>query len=162
MSSIHLLTRRINSFNFNSIRTHSGYLPFEGRIPNNTSEAAVNRIEIKKINFKPVKRVLFTCDPCHPRANHIRRLMTTISAEKIVKTGPKTIFKYDFVTDRSEPSLALTFHDNDNTVIFKMAEMTEHEVIAEMNKIVLPLVKDEKEASKDLSGKKSGAKGKKK
>ena len=73
--------------------------------------------------------------------------MTTISEEKVVKTGPKTAIKYDFVTDRSAPLVTLTFHDNDASVIFKMAEMTEHEVICEMNKIVLPLVKAESESA---------------
>ena len=145
MSSTSFLVRRVSSLNFTPVRTHFGYLPYEGRFPNDKTEKAINRIEIKKINLKPVKRMLFTCDPCHPKSNSIRRLMTTISTEKIVKTGPKTVFKYNFVTDRSLPSLTLTFHDNEKTVVFKTAELTEHEVIAEMNKIVLPLIKDEKD-----------------
>ena len=159
------LSRRLNVFHSFSKRTHVGYLPFEGRIPSNTTEKALNLQQTKLINLKPVKRMIFKCDPVHPKSASIRRLMTTISEEKVVKTGPKTAIKYDFVTDRSTPSLTLTFHDNDTTVIFKMAEMTEHEVIYEVNQIVLPLIKAEKEtASKKEIGKKpaGGGGGKKK
>jgi len=154
------LSRRISVLHTFSKRTHVGYLPFEGRFPSNTTEKAINLQQIKAINLKPVKRMVFKCDPVHPKSASIRRLMTTISEEKIVKTGPKTTIKYDFVSDRSSPSMTLTLHDNDTTVIFKMAEMTEHEVIYEMNKIVLPLIKAEKEsASKKEIGKKPGASG---
>lgn len=87
--------------------------------------------------------------------------MTIISKEKVTKTGPKTIFKYDVVSDRSEPSLTLTFHDVDTKVVFKTAYLTPTETIYEMNKIVLPLVKEDVVTAAPEAGKGS-KKGKKK
>ena len=86
--------------------------------------------------------------------------MTILSREEIVKTGPKTAFKFEFLSDRRDPSMTLTFHDNDTSAIFEMANLTENEAIYGMNKIVLPLVKEEVVVEmKDKSG--AGAKGKK-
>lgn len=122
-------------------RTHYGYLPFEGRVPNDQTPRAIQRNQLKALNFKPVKRITFQVDPCHRGSASIRQLMTLISNPKVTKTGPKTIFKYDFVTDRSEPKVTLTFHDTDQSLVFKTAHLTEHEIISELNKFVLPLVK---------------------
>ena len=69
--------------------------------------------------------------------------MTIISNEKVTKTGPKTTFKYEFVSDRSEPTMTLSFLEDERKAIFEMAFLTEHEAVYEMNKIVLPLVKDD-------------------
>ena len=93
-------------------RNHYGYLPHEGRFPNNKTENYVNKEQIKAINLKPVKRIQFQVDPLHPRSGSIRQLMTLITNEKVSRTGPKTAITHKFVSDRSEPTVTLTFHDD--------------------------------------------------
>ena len=93
-------------------RSHYGYLPYEGRFPNNKTENYVNKEQIKAINLKPVKRIQFLVDPLHPRSGSIRQLMTLITNEKVSRTGPKTAITHKFVSDRSEPTVTLTFHDD--------------------------------------------------
>ncbi len=141
------------------IRTHVGYLPFEGRIPNNKTPAALFKSQLKAINLKPVKRIAFKVDPIHARSASIRQLMTLMSHEKVKRTGLKTVFKYDFVSDRSEPTVSITFHDNDHELLFKTAYLSEFDIIYEMNKVVLPLVKEE---VVNVSKKAGGSAGKKK
>ena len=93
-------------------RSHYGYLPHEGRFPNNKTENYVNKEQIKAINLKPVKRIQFQVDPLHPRSGSIRQLMTLITDEKVSRTGPKTAITHKFVSDRSEPTVTLTFHED--------------------------------------------------
>ena len=93
-------------------RSHYGYLPYEGRRPNNKTEKFQNTAQIKAIDLKPVKRIQFQVDPLHRRSSSIRQLMTIISDEKVSRTGPKTAINYKFVSDRSEPKVTLTFHDD--------------------------------------------------
>ena len=84
--------------------------------------------------------------------------MSIISNDKIVRTGPKTVFKYDFISDRSEPEINLTFLDDDLKVQFKTSYLSVYEIIYEMNKIVLPLVKED--TAQTLSSGKPAGKGK--
>lgn len=101
--------------------------------------------QLKLANLKPVKRIHYRLDPMHSKVNSVRRVMHYLSTEKARSTGPKTAFKYDFVSDRSEPTITLTFHDDDQLkVTFKTANLTDYEIVYEMNKIVLPRVKEEK------------------
>merc|ERR1712223_2232636 len=138
------LTRRLNSVFVVPSRSHFGYLPFEGRVPNDKTERAQNRAQIKAINLKPVKRIQFQVDPLHRRSASIRQLMTIISDEKVSRTGPKTAINYKFVSDRSEPKVTLNSHDDaELKSVINMAYLTEHEAIYHMNKIVLPLVKED-------------------
>jgi len=68
--------------------------------------------------------------------------MTLITDEKVSRTGPKTAITHKFVSDRSEPTVTLTFHeDAELKAVFNMSYLSEHEAIYHMNKIVLPLVK---------------------
>jgi len=160
------LTRRLNSvLSVVPSRNHFGYLPFEGRVPNNRTEEFQQKAQIKAINLKPVKRMQFQVDPLHRRSSSIRQLMTIISDEKITRTGPKTAINYKFVSDRSEPKVTLTFHDDaELKAVINMAYLTEHEAIYHMNKLVLPLVKDEtvsvesKGAKKATAGSRKGKK----
>jgi len=139
------LTRRLNSvLSVVPSRSHFGYLPFEGRVPNDKSEKYIQKAQIKAINLKPVKRIQFQVDPLHRRSASIRQLMTIISDEKVSRTGPKTAINYKFVSDRSEPKVTLNFHDDaELKAVINMAYLTEHEAIYHMNKIVLPLVKED-------------------
>jgi len=161
------LTRRLNSvLSIVPSRSHYGYLPYEGRVPNDKNPAYIHRGQIKAINLKPVKRIQFHVDPLHRRSGSIRQLMTILSNEKVSRTGPKTALNYKFVSDRSEPTVTLTFHDDPELkAVFNMSYLTEHEMIYQMNKIVLPLVKEEvvvveqsKGAAKSGGGKKGGKK----
>ena len=56
--------------------------------------------------------IQFQVDPLHRRSSSIRQLMTIISDEKASRTGPKTAINYKYVSDRSEPKVTLTFHDD--------------------------------------------------
>lgn len=165
------LTRRLNSvLSIVPSRSHYGYLPHEGRFPNNKTENYVNKAQIKAINLKPVKRIQFQVDPLHPRSGSIRQLMTLITDEKVSRTGPKTAITHKFVSDRSDPTVTLTFHeDAELKAVFNMSYLTEHEAVYQMNKIVLPLVKAEVvsvekskgSAKKPAAGGKVAGKGKK-
>ena len=82
-----------------------------------------------------------------------------MSHERVTRTGPKTAFKFDFVSDRSEPEIKLTFlDDNDLNVLIKTANLSMFDIIFEMNKIVLPLVKEET-VSTSVAGKPKKASG---
>jgi len=157
------LTRRLNSvLSIVPSRNHFGYLPFEGRVPNDRTEQFQQKAQIKAINLKPVKRMQFQVDPLHRRSSSIRQLMTIISDEKITRTGPKTAINYKFVSDRSEPKVTLTFHDDaELKAVINMAYLTEHEAIYHMNKLVLPLVKEESANVEQSKGAKKAAGGKK-
>jgi hypothetical protein len=73
--------------------------------------------------------------------------MQQLTNKYVKRTSAKTAFKYDFLSDRSEPSITFTFHDDERTVVFQTANLTNHEIIYEMNKITLPLVKEDKVAT---------------
>jgi len=158
------LTRRLNSVLFVvPSRSHYGYLPYEGRFPDDKTEKFQQKAQIKAINLKPVKRIQFQVDPLHRRSSSIRQLMTVISDEKVKGTGPKTAINYKFVSDRSEPKVTLTFHDDaELKAVINMAFLTEHDAIYHLNKIVLPLVKDDVVSVERSKGAKAaGGKGKK-
>jgi len=156
------LTRRLNSVLFVvPSRSHFGYLPYEGRFPNDKTEKFQQKAQIKAINLKPVKRIQFQVDPLHRRSSSIRQLMTVISDEKVKATGPKTAINYKFVSDRSEPKVTLTFHDDaELKAVINMAFLTEHDAIYHLNKIVLPLVKDDVVSAEISKGAKKAAGGK--
>ena len=62
-------------------RSHRGYLPFEGRLPNIESEEKQLKLQTKAINLKPVKRIHFKVDPLHHRARSIRQVSFGIGAK---------------------------------------------------------------------------------
>ena len=62
-------------------RSHRGYLPFEGRLPNIESEEKQLKLQTKAINLKPVKRIHFKVDPLHHRARSIRQVNCGIGAK---------------------------------------------------------------------------------
>ena len=156
-----------NNLVFIPVRNHRGYLPFQGRLPTLENEEAKLRLQVQAINLKPVKRVHFKVDPLHPKSHTIRQTMSLMSHERITRTGPKTAFKFDFVSDRSEPEIKLTFlDDQDLNLLIKTANLSMFDIIYEMNKIVLPLVKEEtvstSAAGKPKKASGGGGKGKKK
>jgi hypothetical protein len=103
--------------------------------------------QVLAINLKPVKRIHFKVDPLHPNSHSNRQFMQQLTNKYVKRTSAKTAFKYDFLSDRSEPSITFTFHDDERTVVFQTANLTNHEIIYEMNKITLPLVKEDKVAT---------------
>ena len=84
--------------------------------------------------------------------------MTIISSEKVTRTGPKTSFKYDFISDRSEPQINISFLEEDLKLEFKTSYLTPLEILYEMNKYVLPFVKED--LVEDTTGKPAGKGGK--
>lgn len=164
-----VLSRKVSSsLFFIPSRNHRGYLPFQGRIPSLESHESKLRLQFKAINLKPVKRIHFKVDPLHPQSHSIRQLMSMISHEKVTRTGPKTTYKYEFLSDRSEPEVQFTFlDDQDLKLLIKTANLGLIDILYEMNKIVLPLVKEDVLTTSTVgkpkpAGKASGGKGKKK
>ena len=86
------------------------------------------------------------------------QVMTIISNEKVTRTGPKTVFKYDFISDRSEPQINISFLEEDLKLEFKTSYLTVLDILYEMNKYVLPFVKED--LVEDTTGKPAGKGGK--
>lgn len=83
--------------------------------------------QLKLVNLKPVKKVVYKFDPFQPNVKsirfvllestvsflldslsyHLRDCMFILSSEKIQSTNPQCVFKTDIV-DNCEPTLAVT------------------------------------------------------
>uniref|UniRef100_T1J6T0 Large ribosomal subunit protein mL53 n=1 Tax=Strigamia maritima TaxID=126957 RepID=T1J6T0_STRMM len=87
------------------------------------------REHIKKINFRPIKQILFTFDPFHHSVNSTRQFLYHISSHKVHRTNPLCRLKTNIVNDRSDPSVAFTLANGENVVIkssnFSLIELFE-------------------------------------
>jgi len=145
---------------FVPVRTHLGYIPRQGPANPRANSWEQTKIQLKKINMKPVKKVHYKFDPFHPKPHSIMQVMTHLSSEKIQKSNPKCMWKTEVVCDRSEPTLTLELNEGDS-LMFKTANLQVLEILANLNEYVLPRVKDETETpavTKGAAG--AGAKGK--
>jgi len=61
--------------------------------------------ELRKVDLRPVERVVFKFDPFHPNVREFRELIFHMSASKLRDTNNKCIYKTDVVSDFSEPEL---------------------------------------------------------
>ena len=139
------------------VRTHLGYIPRQG--PGKPLRTSWDRLklQLKKVNLKPVKRVHYQFDPFHPKVDSIRYVMTHLSSEKIQKTNPKCILKYEVITDRSDPTIKVELEEG-NSLLFKTANLNQEEIVSIFNDYVLPRVKEEKEVVLESKGAKKGKK----
>jgi len=147
---------------FVPVRTHLGYIPRQGPANPRANSWEQTKIQLKKINMKPVKKVHYKFDPFHPKPHSIMQVMTHLSSEKIQKSNPKCMWKTEVVCDRSEPTLTLELNEGDS-LMFKTANLQVLEILANLNEYVLPRVKDETETpavTKAAAGAGAGAKGK--
>ena len=61
--------------------------------------------QLKKVDLRPVQRVVFSFDPFHPDVRDFRNLMFHLSSPKIRATNNKCVYKVDVVSDLSDPNL---------------------------------------------------------
>jgi len=137
------------------VRHHLGYLPMQGRLhPWDIEETRVHR-QVKRLNLKPVKRMVFSFDPFHPSVKSIRHIVYHFSSEKVRGTNPKCIYKTDIISDRSEPTLSVYLDDANadlGCIIFKTANLKPEDVLNKFNEMILPLIKVESEDERTTKG----------
>jgi len=138
-------------------RTHLGYIPRQGRSKQYDDPWSRTKLQLIKVNMKPVKRVHYTFDPFHPRVDSIRHVIHHYSCERIQKSNPKCIFKTEVVCNRSEPTLKVEL-DEGNSLLFKTAHLTVEEIVTMINDYVLPRVKEETAVVTESKGAKTTAK----
>jgi len=146
-----------------SVRTHLGYIPRQGPANTRANEHEQTKIQIRKVNMKPVKKVHYKLDPFHPKPHSILNVMTHLSNEKIQKSNPKCLWKTEMVSDRSEPTIKIELNEGDS-LLFKTANLKPLEILEIMNDYVLPRVVVESKQVADSGKPKAaagGAKGKK-
>jgi topoisomerase IA-like protein len=126
-------------------RTHTGYIPFEGKLPNIDTPRKRFFIQCKLVNLKPCKKITYTFDPFLKSSAGVRDMMHVLSVEKVRKTNPKCMFKTDVVDDRSEPTVKVELGgDNDGKkVVFKAGLLNNYEILSEFNRILLPMVTED-------------------
>lgn len=133
------------------VRTHMGYIPHEGRFgPDPNTHVMMFKIQRKLVNLQPVKSVAIAFDPFTKRIADVRSIMYTFSMKSILDTNKKVIVKNEIKTDRSPPTLKVELNDG-RKVTFKMDHLSDIEVLREYNRIVLPLVKTERELQAEMS-----------
>ena len=134
-----------------SVRTHVGYMPFEGPFKPADTERQRLSDAILSVNLKPITRIKYTWDPMHPRVQSVRKVMFYLSSEKVRNTNPAVFAKTEVVNDRSEPMAQYDLVDG-RRLVFKTAYLTPLEVIGTINKYALPLVKEDKAPAAESKG----------
>ena len=95
-----------------SVRTHLGYIPFEGRLgADRMNNAQKFYLEHKKANMQPVKKVTYTFDPMTPNVQSLRSIMFFWQTKKVKATNVKLITKTEIVDDRREPKILYDLND---------------------------------------------------
>ena len=93
------------------VRTHLGYIPFEGRLgpqPNNMQKFIM---EHKKANLQPVKKVTYTFDPIKENYHSLRNFMFFWNGKKVRATNLKLMVKTEIVDDRRDPKIVFDLND---------------------------------------------------
>jgi len=146
-----------------TVRTHTGYIPFEGRLPNIDNPQRDFYLKTRLINLQPVKKVTFKFDPFTKNCCGVRDMIAVMSTEKVRRTNPKCGFKTEVVDDGSEPTMKVELGgDNDGKrIVFETGLLSSHEILEHFNRLVLPLVKEETEATVQSKGEKMRTAGKK-
>jgi len=145
-----------------SVRTHLGYIPFEGRLGYQLQTNAQKFYsEHKKANLQPVAKVTYTFDPMTNNWNSLRNFMFFWQTKKVKATAPKLVTKTEVVDDRREPRILFNLNDGRELEI-KTGNLTELEIATIVNYYILPLVKEVEETETISKGAavKGGGKGK--
>jgi len=149
-----------------SVRTHLGYIPFEGRTSAYPTNLVKFLLEMKQANLQPVKKVTYTFDPMTLNCHSLRNVMFFLNTKKVKRTNLKLLNKVEIVDDRRDPTILMNLHDGRDLEI-RTGNLVEHEIVTVVNTYLLPLVKDEevatvtkseKAAASGKSGKKRGKK----
>jgi hypothetical protein len=160
--SLRICSFRPNSVLLTFVRHHTGYIPFEGRLPNTMTPRKKFYLDCLDINLQPCKKITFTIDPFVKNVAGVRDVMHIMSAERVRKSNPKCIVKSDVVDDRSEPTIKVELagdHDG-KKIVFEAGLLTAHEIVFQFNRLTLPLIKEEVAVVLESKGEKMRKKGK--
>ena len=94
-----------------SVRTHLGYIPFEGRLGGQLSNCGKFLLEHKRANLQPVKKVTYTFDPMTSNCDSMRSFMFYWQTKKVRATNVKLITKTEVLDDRSDPRILFDLQD---------------------------------------------------
>ena len=93
------------------VRSHLGYIPFEGRMAPQLNNAQKFLLEYKKANLQPVKKVTYSFDPIKENHHSLRNFMFFWNAKKVKSTNVKLIVKTEILDDRSDPRIVFDLND---------------------------------------------------
>ena len=94
-----------------SVRTHLGYIPFEGRMGGQLDNCGKFLLEHKRANMQPVKKVTYTFDPMTSNWNSLRNFMFYWQTKKVKATNVKLMTKTEILDDRSDPRVLFDLND---------------------------------------------------
>ena len=94
-----------------SVRTHLGYIPFEGRIGGELDNCGKFLLEHKRANMQPVKKVTYSFDPMKSNWSSLRSFMFYWQTKKVKATNVKLITKTEVLDDRSDPRVLFDLND---------------------------------------------------
>jgi len=143
------------------VRTHLGYIPFEGRLGRKLTNKELFLKELKIANIQPVKKITYTFDPIREDYQSIRNFMYFWNKPKVLETNIKVIIKTDIVDDRREPVINFELTDGRELEV-RTGNLTELEIARVVNYYLLPLVKEEVAQTETKSAKGAGGGGAKK
>jgi len=142
------------------VRTHLGYIPFEGRVgPQPTNVQKFTR-ELAVANLQPVNKVTYTFDPMKENYHSLRNFMFFWNTKKVLRTNLKLLVKTEVVDDRRDPVILFDLKDG-RTLEIRTGLLTELEIATIVNTYLLPLVTEEEVAVETKSAKGAGAGAKK-
>jgi len=121
------------------VRTHLGYIPFEGRLGPQLNNMQKFVIEHKKANVQPVNKVTYTFDPMQENHHSLRNFMFMWNSKKVKATNVKLIVKTEIVDDRRDPKITYDLNDGRQLEI-RTGNLTELEIATIVNSYLLPLV----------------------
>lgn len=140
------------------VRTHLGYIPFEGPLkpyPTNTKKF---HAALKTTNLQPVNKITYSFDPFTEDHHSLRNFMYFFNAKKVKATNVKTIVKTSILDDRSSPNVKFDLNDGRQLEI-KTGRLTELEIVTIANNYILPLVKEVEEVVVETKAAKGAGKG---
>lgn len=141
-----------------TVRTHLGYIPFEGRVGRRLSNSEKFYIEAKRANLQPVKKVTYSFDPVREDHHSIRNFMYWWNNPKVLATNNKLLIKTEVVDDRREPKILFDLVDGRQLEI-RTALLSALEIATVTNQYLLPLVKEEVVAVETKSAKAAAGSG---
>jgi len=139
------------------VRTHLGYIPFEGPLRPYPTNQKKFHAALKVVNLQPVEKITYSFDPFTQDHHSLRNFMYFFNAKKIKVTNVKTIVKTSILDDRSDPKVTFDLN-NGRQLEIKTGRLTELEIATIVNSYVLPLVKEVEESVVETKSSKQGGK----
>jgi len=140
------------------VRTHLGYIPFEGPLRPYPTNAKKFHGALKIVNLQPVNKITYSFDPFTNDHHSLRNFMYFFNGKKVKATNLKTIVKTSILDDRSSPNVKFDLNDGRQLEI-KTGRLTELEIATIVNNYVLPLVKEVEEVVTETKASKGAGKG---